>query len=311
MVVHMAQRRKPAAPPVAVAPEGGQRIERAIREQQRLLAAAAAALDAAGMEDVHHGRVAARRLRSMLKTFGPLFEPRRARLYRVDLRSFARSLAGVREADVRRELLLALLGDAEGIDLGERRQLEVLLEDLCIEARESMRRHLREPGWMALRRALERHAASDGLFLGRDADLGRVMRLAKRSWRRPVRLLEGHPATAAELHELRLALKHIRYALEPLADVAPRPTARLVRRLRAAQDRIGEHRDTLLAGHWVRLNERRLGRALTARLAAVLAKDERRLRRQAAASGRKLLPPLEAWRKATRKLRKASKPARA
>ncbi len=93
-------------PPAEASADGSRRIEEAVREQQRLLAAAAA-LESAGVDDVHRGRVAARRLRSLLKTFRPLLEPRRARLYRVDLRSFARGLAGVREADVRREILMS------------------------------------------------------------------------------------------------------------------------------------------------------------------------------------------------------------
>ena len=90
-------RKTSASRPIPAAPGAGStRIQAAVREQQRLLAAAAASLEAAGVEDIHQARVAARRLRSLLKTFRPLLEPRRARLYRVDLRSFARALAAVR-----------------------------------------------------------------------------------------------------------------------------------------------------------------------------------------------------------------------
>jgi CHAD domain-containing protein len=304
--------KKPAEPPLAAAPaEGSIRIEAAIREQQRLLTAAAATLEAAGVEDVHHARVAARRLRSLLKTFRPLFEPRRARLYRVDLRSFARSLAAVREADVRREMLVSLARQNASVTPAERRTLTVLLEDLCISAREGLRRHLCEPNWMALRRALERHAGSEALFVTRDANLARVLALIDRAWRRSAKLLESDLETAAELHELRLALKHCRYALEPMADLDSRSAAALMRRLRAAQDRIGEHRDTLLADHWVRLNERSLGRTLTAQLVEDLSRQERALRRQAVNRSRKVLPAWRDWRVATRRVRRESNPGRA
>lgn len=279
------------------------RIEAAVREQQRLLGAALA-LESAGVEDVHRGRVAARRLRSILKTFRPLFEPRRARLYRVDLRSFARSLAGVREADVRRELLVSLAERAEAMPPGERERLDAVLEDARIAARQALGRHRREPGWLALRKALERHAAGQALLTDRNASLRQVLVLVERSWRRPAKLLADDPRTPLELHEVRLALKHCRYALEPVLDVAPKASARLMRRLRDAQDCIGEHRDTLLAEHWVRANERQLGRALAERLVADLQARERLLRRKAARRGRRVLEAWRRWRAATVRLRK-------
>jgi CHAD domain-containing protein len=298
------QARKPASAPTGPA-EGSRRIEGAVREQQRLLATALS-LEAPGAEDVHRSRVAARRLRSMLKTFGPLMESRRARLYRVDLRSFARALAGVREADVRRDLLAALADRDAGIPPPERARLDVVLEDARIAAREALRRHQVEPGWVALCRALERHAAGAALFQDRQADSGRVLQLAARSWRRPVQRLEDPPESTPELHELRLALKHCRYALEPVADLAPKATARLMRRLRSAQDCIGEHRDTLLAEHWVRSNERLLGRSLAARLVGDLGRQERLLRTRAVRRSRRVLPAWEDWRSATRRFRRES-----
>ena len=123
--------------------------------------------------------------------------------------------------------------------------------------------------------------------------------------------MRDDPESVAELHELRLALKHCRYALEPVADLESRAAARLMRRLRAAQDRIGEHRDTLLADHWARLNERSLGRTLTAQLVGDLARQERVLRRQAVSRSRKVLPAWREWRDATRRLRREAKRDRA
>jgi CHAD domain-containing protein len=284
--------------------DGSYRVEAAIRELQRMLAAAAA-IDSAGVEDVHRGRVAARRLRSMLKTFRPLLEPRLARLYRVDLRSFARSLAGVREADVRQQLLAAIVARDTTIIPADRERLASLLADACIAAREALQRHRGEPGWAALKGALERHATGPGLIADHGASLSRVLRLVVGSWRRPVRLLQGEPESTAELHELRLSLKHCRYALEPVADVAPKATARLMRQLRNAQDCIGEHRDTLLAAHWVQSNERLLGRDAAARLVADLERRERQLRQRATKRSRKVLVAWRDWREATRRIRKA------
>jgi len=312
-VIHMYSmtRTRPKSAP-ARAPEsaaGSDRIEDAIHEQQRVLAAAMA-LDAAGVEDVHRARVAARRLRSLLKTFGPLLEPRRARLYRVDLRSFARALAGVREADVRRELLAAIADQDPSIPPAGRSRLDLLLEDARIGAREALLRHRAEPGWAALCAALARHAAADALIVEHEAGLARVLAMVSRAWRKPVRLLAAEPESADELHELRLALKHCRYAIEPVADVAPKATATLLRRLRRAQDAIGEHRDLLLAEHWLRSNERQLGRELSARLVEALQRRERQLRRLAARRSRTVREAYSEWRAATRRVRKEAKPGR-
>ncbi|MCM2311755.1 MAG: CHAD domain-containing protein, partial [Steroidobacteraceae bacterium] len=269
------------------------------------IAAALAVLDDAGVDEVHGARVAARRLRSMLKTFRPLLDEQRARLYRADLRSFAQSLGTVREADVRRDLLLELARHDDAVGAAERQRLAVLLDDACRASREHLRRHIAERGWKVLCRALQRDASARQLFTVRDAELGAVVQLTARAWRRPVKLLRLGPTSTVELHELRLAFKHCRYALEPIADVAPKASTRLLRRLRAAQDRIGEHRDTLLAEHWVREHERALGRPLVGRLAAIIAVREKVLRRQSARRAARVLEAWQAWRDATRRIRMA------
>ena len=306
--VPMARKRNlPTQPSVA---PGSACLEAAIREQQRRISAAIAALGTAGEDDVHGARVAARRLRSMLKTFGPLLDERRAQRYRAHLRTFARLLGTAREADVRRALLFDVASDAHFTPV-ERERLTELLDDACLASREQLRRHLAEPAWAALSRALQRDASGGRLYAVRDADVGALVHLATRAWRRPVKLLRRNPTSTAELHELRLAFKHCRYALEPIAGVAPKATARLLRRLRGAQDRIGEHRDALLAGHWVRENERAFGRPLVARLVASIGVREKRLRRQSAARAAKVLDAWQAWRDATRPLRKAANRDRA
>lgn len=304
----MARKRTlPALPPAA---PGSACLEAAIREQQQRIAAAIATLDRAGEDDVHGARVAARRLRSMLKTFRPLLDDSRAQRYRTHLRTFARLLGTARESDVRRALLLDVAVDALAT-AADRERLTALLDDACLASREQLRRHLAEPGWTALSRALQRDAASNGLYAVRDAGMDELVRLAVLAWRRPVKLLRRNPTTTAELHELRLAFKHCRYALEPIAGVAPKATARLLRRLRGAQDRIGEHRDTLLAEHWVRENERALGRPLVGRLVASVEVREKTLRRQSAARAARVLDAWQAWRDAARRVRKEASRDRA
>ena len=292
----------PLAAPLA---PGSARLEAAIRDQQQRIVAVVATLGDAGTEDVHAARVAARRLRSMLKTFRPLLDERRVRRYRADLRLFARALGSAREADVRRELLLKLAADDAAMRSADRQRLSVMLDDACVAARAQLSRNLAEPGWARLGKALQRDAAGSRLIAVRDAELADVARIVAHAWRRPVKLLRRKPASTAELHELRLAFKHCRYALEPIADLSPKAAARLLRRLRRAQERIGEHRDTLQAEQWVRDNERTLGRALVTRLGADLQGREAPLRRQSAARAGRVLDAWRTWRDATRRLRKA------
>ena len=304
-------RKRPSRPrPVPEAAEGSRRIEAALREQQRQLRAAAARLPDSGSDDVHDGRVAARRMRSLLKTFRPMLDARCARLMRADLRSFARSLALVREADVRRDLLVELSASDPGLAAEDLQRLATLLDDRCLEARSSLARHVAEPGWAALAAAVQSEAAIADLRIRPDVTLGDLLVRISDSWTAAVRYLESEPSDAAGLHALRLALKHCRYALDPVADVAPDEVGQLLRRLRAAQDGIGEHRDVVLAVHWLSSNESALGGNLTRRLLVLLARRERRLRARAATLASRVLPALRRWRKATRALRKGTKKGR-
>ena len=302
--------RPPPEPPAGRA-AGSVRVEAALREQQRLLGISAPRLQDASVDDIHHARVAARRLRSLLKTYRPLLDARRARLYRMDLRSYARALAGVREADVRRDMLVAFARREPAVTPVEFRRLGIQLEDHRLAARQALRRHLGEPGWAALCKALERHAASERLLLLQDADLERVLDLVDEPWRKAVQLVEDDRQEPAELHELRLALKHCRYALESVADLEPETAAHLLRRLRAAQDGIGEHRDAVLARHWVKSHERSLGRLLTQRLLRLLERREASLMEQAVARSRKVLPAYRAWGKAARRIKRTATSGRA
>jgi CHAD domain-containing protein len=295
---------------VPEAAEGSRRIEAVLREQQRLLRAAAALLPDAGSDDVHDGRVAARRMRSLLKTFRPMLDVRCARLMRADLRSFARSLALVREADVRRDLLVELSASDPTLAAEELQRLATILDDRCLEARSSLARHVAEPGWAALAAAVQGEEVCADLRIRPDVELGDMLGRVNHSWTAAVRRLESEPTDTAGLHALRLALKHGRYALESVSDVAPDEVSRLLRRLRAAQEGIGEHRDVVLAGHWVSSNESALGGNLTRQLVVLLARRERRLRARAARLARRVLPAVRRWRKATRALRKGTKKGR-
>ena len=304
-----APRRAQAAGPGWAA--GSLRLAEDVRVQQRHLQAMIARLGESDVEDVHQGRVAARRLRSILKTFGPLFDARWARLYRMDLRSFARALAMVREADVHGEVLRDTVGSREALRSAELARLAAALQLARSDVRDHLRKRATEHGWRALSASLAARAEQPMRVARTDADMAELLGLADRAWRKANRLMKRHPQEAQQLHELRLALKHCRYALEVVADFEPKSAARLLRRLRRAQEAIGAHRDTIAAAHWVRSRERTLGRATVRRLEDLLVEREELLRRDATEQSAKVLPAYEAWREAIRPLRKEARPGRA
>ena len=284
---------------------GSARVRDAIAGQQRRIALVTARVDGAAEGAIHDGRVAARRLRSVLKTFRPLLDAERAQAYRADLRSFAGALGEVRESDVRRALLTTVSLEDHRVSPTAHRRLLALLEASCATARDALRQRLAEPGWGELCGRLKRQRSGGSLVVVRTAGLADVLEQVVRTWRRPLRILRREPRSVAELHELRLAFKHCRYALETVAGVAPDEAGRLLRRLRAAQDRIGDHRDTVLAQHWLREHEPTLGAALAGRLLDDLTRRERKLRREGARRAARVLTAWEAWRDATGPVRKA------
>jgi CHAD domain-containing protein len=285
--------------------EGARRIELAIGEQQRQLGAAARLLVTGDGTAVHDGRVAARRLRSLLKTLRPVLDESRSRSMRAGLKKFADSLGSAREADVLRDLLTALVDRESTITRAERRRLDALLDETQRAARDSLRRMAARPAWGRRLASLASQAALDRLGVRTDTSLAVLLGRVDAPWKPAVRLMKREPTDTAELHELRLALKHCRYALESVADLEPAAARRLLRCLRAAQDRIGDHRDTVLAEQWVASNAGSLGAPFAERLRRLLRVRERRLRRQSARRARKVLPAYVSWRRATRSFRTA------
>lgn len=291
--------------------EGSLRLAEFVRGQQGHLQQVLARLDRAGVEDVHQGRVAARRLRSVLKTFAPMFDERWARLYRLDLRSFAQALGAVRESDVRAQLLDETLGLDGPLTATETKRVAAVLRGAQEQAREQFAKRARGSSWSALTRALLARSEQPPRILRTDVSMAEVVRSVDGAWRKARCRLREHPADAHELHELRLALKHCRYALEVVADVKPGEAERLLRRLRRAQDAIGSHRDTVAADGWFRKRVDALRPTTFARIELLLVRRESRQRRAAARAANRILPAYEAWREAVRPLRKAARRGRA
>lgn len=184
----------------------------------------AAALDFSDIEGVHATRVATRRLRSAIRDFLPLLKKRPLRKVREKFKEIADALGAVRDQDVAILALEHLQSAAEIDQIGEpiKEGIEKMLEE---------RRALRETARMNLIQTLD----SDSLEKLQEnftAALDKAVRKNKRT--RVVSFNEaGREAVAAslrdlrdlgasvykpfnveKLHEMRIAAKRLRYAVE-------------------------------------------------------------------------------------------------
>lgn len=283
--------------------EGSRLVWESLVEQQDRLRAAIAKLRAARPGDVHDARVAARRLRALLATYRPLFDRRRAERLRRGLRDFARGLSGPREADVRRDLLVAVAERVPGLAAADTRCLRSALRRDCAESRRAMRELLGKEDWAESAGILSDPRTLAALRLRSAVELPELMELVDQPWREAGNRLAAGPGSPAELHRLRLILKRCRYALESVSSLQPGRAERVVDRLRSVQDSLGEYLDAVAAREWLEANEAMLGHRLVRRLDDELKALEKKLRAQARRRVAGLVPAYLKWGMALRGLR--------
>jgi CHAD domain-containing protein len=209
-------------------------------------------------EAIHHTRVAARRLRSALRTFAPLFEAEPAARLEAELAWFAAELGAVRDREVLRSRLARAIEDlpaylvvgpvAERIDgvllteLGEHadallatmrdRRYCVLVDDLA--------RWREQPPFTA-------DAGQPAADVLADHVAAAERKLAKRMKR-----AAGDQTPAEELHRARKAGKRARYAAEAAAPALGKGAGKLAKRAARLQTLLGEHQDAIVATELLR-----------------------------------------------------------
>ena len=205
-------------------------------------------------DGVHQLRIAARRIRSVLAAYRPLFVETEARRLEAELRWLGLALSTARDLEVTDAELAGLLA-GEPADRPTR------------NARQVARRHLRHTtrgvsGEVGAVLTSERYLRLlDQLAdLTRDPPLteqadrparGRLRRRARKAYRR----LAGRMETAGQcaggdrdraLHEARKAAKRLRYALEVAEPVIGKPARRLRKRTKHLQQPLGAHHDSVV-----------------------------------------------------------------
>jgi CHAD domain-containing protein len=201
---------------------------------------------------VHKMRVATRRMRTALRTFGRVVERDATRPLAGELKWFAGVLGEARDAEV----LLARLGTTirglpDELVLGP-----VLARVTGRLARERAAAHAKVVEAMdgdryrALRDAVSRLLAGPPLtpLAGKPAAdvLPRQVRRADRKARRRHARIDGADDgadLAAALHRTRKAAKQARYAAEAVAPTLGKPAKRYAKRMEDVQDLLGVHQD--------------------------------------------------------------------
>ena len=204
--------------------------------------------DAGDWEDdeLRRFRVAARRLRALLRAARPLVDESWARRLREELAWLARGAGEARDLDV---LLAGLREAAAHFEIGERFLLARPLQQLERErtaARAAFVQTLRSERAIRLIACLELDVADAPAGTGAPVALDEIAAAAFGRLRKCARRLDREAADA-DLHRLRLAVKRARYAAELAAEETGKPGARFVERAKSLQDVLGEHQDATVA----------------------------------------------------------------
>jgi CHAD domain-containing protein len=223
-----------------------------------------------GRDAIHATRVATRRIRSTVRIFGALFDPRRARHLDAELAWYAEMLGDVRDRQVQRarfaeaidEIPDDLLAGPVADDVDEWLQLEQH------ERTDNLRRALDSTRYLQLLadvRAWAQAAPFTTAADDRPSALQPLVRRARRKARKRIRqavaAAESMSSVTGQsmdhvdvaLHRARKAAKRARYAVELAAPVGrPKHAKKIIKRYKGIQDLLGEHQDAVAAAHLLR-----------------------------------------------------------
>lgn len=205
---------------------------------------------------VHQMRVAARRLRSILRTYRECLATDWAEGLSEELKWLASELGAIRDTEVMRDRL-----DAHAARLGEpdaeaaRRVVDVRLTSRLQAARSGALAALRSDrhAWLLedLIRAVHEPSVNDEAYRPAARVLPPHARHAWRRFAKAVRVLD-FDSPSSDWHAARIAAKRARYAVEALVPVSGPRVGAFATALAEATEMLGEHQDAHIAQHTVR-----------------------------------------------------------
>lgn len=253
-------------------------------------------------EDLHQFRVATRRLRSDLRTFGPLLDPTWATRLRDEIRWLDSTVGAVRDADVLGARLTSRCQQLPAADAAAGRRLLRHLDEEAAQARLALAATLSSDRYITLLNALAAAAAapmSAADVLG-DVHEDRATHVAiaglvRKPWRQLRRAADllTPDSDDEDLHRVRILAKRCRYAADAAVPVFGDDARRFADAVADVQTVLGEHQDTVVAEAWLRAAAKAIpsARLATGALIALEWPDRTRAREQ--------LPKI--WKKASKR----------
>jgi CHAD domain-containing protein len=203
------------------------------------------------VEAVHDMRVAVRRLRATLRTFGPLLNTERTEPLRAELGWLGDLLGEARDPDViAARLDAAVAREAPELIVGPvANRIQQRLAAVSARAHADLDEGLDSPRYAGMTDLIDEVLAGIAPTNGR-----RLHARVRRALLRADRILAGAVDSlstcdndaAVKLHHARRAYKRARYAVEVLVPAGPPEAGRLVNRLRDVQDLLGEFQDSIV-----------------------------------------------------------------
>jgi len=246
--------RVPAAPRPGKKPTAGDVVLTSLRSHYGRLRRADVGVRIDADDSVHQMRVAIRKLRSTLRTFGSLIDKKKTAPVAAELQWLGRQLSPARDTEVTEERLRAQLDEVPSeLVFGPLRQF--LTRYFAREAEEGRTRALTA---LTDKRYLRLLSALDAL-LEEPPLTAEARKPAKAGLRKPVRKaakklsraeaaahgLEGDELGTA-LHDVRKKAKRARYAADTVKPVYGKKLRKWRKNVKAVQSTLGEHQDTVV-----------------------------------------------------------------
>lgn len=199
-------------------------------------------------EDVHKARVAARRLRSNLRTLESVLDPVWTRHVLDDLKWIGSALGDIRDVDVLTGLLATAPHDLQArLSRDKAAAVERLMPKLISQRYLNLLDRLHAAtGNPPLESAGEDDKAS-----GAGGELRDLVGAEWRALDRRVRKSGSQP-TNRQLHRIRIGAKRLRYAAELAEPVIGESGHRIAKAAEEVQTVLGQHHDAVAAEEWLR-----------------------------------------------------------
>jgi len=222
--------------------------------QVGVLQACEAAVRRDGPDAVHRSRVATRRLRSALRTFGGVFEPGAVRHVRQELRWHAELLGGARDTEVLRERLTTALAElAEAAGDAVVRRVTSSLAEAHAAAHGRLVESMSTDRYEGLQLELEQLLVAPRLVWvaaeGASTVLPPMLGVAVGRVRTLARWAAARPADLTRWHEVRKAAKAVRYGAEALVGVLGETAETWRARWEQVTEGFGAVQDCVVATH--------------------------------------------------------------